>query len=100
MSRILDDVLTDIETQRQDLDCDGNWDLWEDNYFGVLADPGPGQQNRVHIPLTQEIIDTTVAVFHRALFTSSPAFQISPREAMDVETAKKKEQHLDYAFMV
>lgn len=100
LSRLLDDVLGDIEQQRRDLDCDGNWDLWEDNYFGVLADPGPGQQNRVHIPLTQEVIDTVVSVMHRSLFTSSPVFQISPREAMDVETAKKKEQHLDYAFQV
>ena len=100
LAQLIDDALEDIKAQRADLDCDGNWDLWEDSYFGVLGDAGPGQQNRVHRPITQEIIDTIGAVTQRALFTAQPVFQISPREAMDVETAKRKEQHLDYAFMV
>lgn len=100
LAQHLEDVLADIETQRQTLDCDSNWDLWEDNYFGVLGALSSGQQNRVHLPLTQEIIDTIGAVIERAVFTAQPVFQISPREKMDVQTSKRKEQHLDYAFTV
>lgn len=95
----LNGLVDSILQARQDGQWDENWDMWEDYYFGVSPDNAMGQAN-VFIPLTQEIVDTIDAVIEQALFNASPWLQISPREPMDVDVAKKKEAHLDFALQV
>ena len=100
LANMLNDLLTDIKQQRTNLEVEANWDLWEDNYFGVTPEPSLGQQTQAHIPITQEVVDTIGSVMDRALYTAKPVFQIAPREQMDVDVAKRKEQHMDYVFTV
>src|SRR3990167_1881699 len=97
--KLVDQVLENIQRERDEGEWDANWDLWEDIYFGVLQDRPAGQSN-VHVPLSQEVVDTFLAVTEQVFFTAHPWLQIMPREAMDVDTAKRKEQHLDYALNV
>ena len=99
LAQRLENVLDAIQRQRDESEVDANWDLWEDLYFGVLQDRPAGQAN-VHVPLAQEVVDTALAVIEQAFFTARPWLQVSPREPMDVATAKRKEQWLDYANSV
>src|SRR3990167_348653 len=95
----LENILDAIQHERDERELDANWDLWEDLYFGVLQDRPAGQAN-VHVPIAQEVVDTALAVVEQAYFTARPWLQIQPREPMDVATAKRKEQFLDYANTV
>ena len=96
----LETVLTEIAKQRQDRGWDANWDLWEDAYFGVLADrPIPGQAN-VHVPLTQEVVDTIDAAVEQVLFSDRTWLGLQPREQGDIAAVKRQEQFLDYALKV
>ena len=99
LAQRLDQILDAIKTERDDGEFDANWDIWEDLYFGVLQDRPAGQAN-VHVPISQEVVDTALAVVDQAFFTARPWLQIQPREKMDVSTAKRKEQFLDYANTV
>ena len=99
LAQRLDQVLDAIKSERDEAELDANWDLWEDLYFGVLQDRPAGQAN-VHVPISQEVVDTALAVVEQALFTARPWLQVQPREPMDVATAKRKEQFLDYANTV
>ncbi|KKK98854.1 hypothetical protein LCGC14_2638590, partial [marine sediment metagenome] len=93
-------LVDQIRQERTDLGFEENWDLWEDMYFGVLPDRPMASQANVHVPITQEVVDTVDAVAEQALFTASPWLTINPREPMDLEVAKKKEQHLDHVLQV
>ena len=95
----LETILDAIQRERDERELDANWDLWEDLYFGVLQDRPAGQAN-VHVPIAQEVVDTALAVVEQSYFTARPWLQIQPREPMDVATAKRKEQFLDYANTV
>ena len=99
LAQRLDTILDAIKTARDEGEYDANWDLWEDLYFGVTQDRPAGQSN-VHVPIAQEVVDTALAVVDQALFTVRPWLQVQPREPMDVATAKRKEQFLDYANTV
>src|SRR3990167_8018663 len=61
LAQRLDTILDAIKTQRDEAELDANWDLWEDLYFGVLQDRPAGQAN-VHVPISQEVVDTALAV--------------------------------------
>ena len=97
--KLVDQVLENIQRERDEGDWDANWDLWEDLYFGVLQDRPAGQSN-VHVPISQEVVDTSLAVADQVLFGSHPWLQVMPREKMDVDTVKRKEQFLDYGLTV
>lgn len=99
LARLLDDALTAIKTQRQQRGWDENWDRWEDLYFGLTPERPAGRAN-VHVPIAQEIVDTAWAVLDKGIYSVQPWLQIQPRETMDVDVAKRKEQHLDYALTV
>ena len=99
LAQRLGTVLDAIAHEREESEIDANWDLWEDLYFGVLQDRPAGQAN-VHVPLSQEVVDTALAVVDQALFTARPWLQLEPREPMDVAQAKRKEQFLDYGLNV
>jgi len=99
LALLLDEALTAIKRQREERGWDEDWDRWEDSYFGITADRPAGRAN-VHVPLSQEIVDTAWAVIDKGIFSVQPWMQIQPREAMDVDVAKRKEQHLDYALNV
>src|SRR3990167_5423315 len=99
LSQLMTSVLDAIKSERDASEMDANWDLWEDLYFGVLPDRPAGQSN-AHVPLAQEVVDTGLAAIEEVLFGSQPYLQVSPREAMDVDQAKRKEQFLDYALTV
>jgi hypothetical protein len=99
LARRLETILNAIQTERDERELDANWDLWEDLYFGVLQDRPAGQAN-VHVPIAQEVVDTALAVVEQSFFTARPWLQVQPREPMDVATAKRKEQFLDYANTV
>ena len=99
LSLTLNDAITAIKRQREERGWDEDWDRWEDLYFGLLPSREIGRAN-VHVPLAQEIVDTAWAVIDKAVFGVSPWLQVMPRESMDVDVAKRKEQHLDYALNV
>lgn len=99
LAQRLGTVLDAIQHERDESEVDANWDLWEDLYFGVLQDRPAGQAN-VHVPLSQEVVDTALAVVEQALFTARPWLQLEPREPMDVAQAKRKEQFLDFGLNV
>ena len=99
LARRLDTILQAIQDERDEQELDANWDLWEDLYFGVLQDRPAGQAN-VHVPIAQEVVDTALAVVEQGLFTARPWLQLQPREAKDVDGAKRKEAFLDYALSV
>lgn len=99
LARVLEQALDAIDHERNEQEWDANWDLYEDLYFGVLQDRPAGQAN-IHVPLSQEVVDTTLAVVEQAIFGPRPWLQVHPREPMDVDAAKRKEKHLDYALSV
>lgn len=99
LGRLLDDAITAIKRQREDRGWDEDWDRWEDLYFGLLPSRAEGRAN-VSVPIASEIVDTAWAVIDKAMYGVTPYLQVMPRESMDVEVAKRKEQHLDYALNV
>jgi len=99
LGRLLDDAITTIKRQREDRGWDEDWDRWEDLYFGLLPSQEIGRAN-VSVPIASEIVDTAWAVIDKAVYGVTPYLQVMPREAMDIEIAKRKEQHLDYALTV
>ncbi len=101
LTSLLIDVLDSIKAERAGSVWEENWDLWEDLYFGIVPERAYGVSN-VHVPLSQEVVDTAMAVEEQALFPNWPAtwLGVMPREEMDVEVAKRKEDHLNYAFQV
>ena len=100
LARMLQGIITDILRVREDRGWDANWDLWENAYFGITEDrPMAGQAN-IHVPLSQEIVDTTDAALEQVLFSERIWMGVQPREKADAETVTKKEQFLDYALKV
>src|SRR3990167_6807417 len=99
LALLLDDAITAIARQREDRGWDEDWDRWEDAYFGLLPSKEIGRAN-VSVPIATEIVDTAWAVIDKAVYGVTPYLQVMPREAMDIEIAKRKEQHLDYALTV
>src|SRR3990167_6439113 len=95
----LETILDAIQHERDESELDANWDLWEDLYFGVLQDRPAGQAN-VHGPIAEEVVAPALAVVEQSYFPARPGLQIHPREPMDVATAKRKEQFIDYANTV
>lgn len=90
-------TLTGIQQARADAGWDENWDLWEDLYFGVIRDRAFGQAN-FHNPLAQITVDTVLSVLDQAIFSSSPWINVLPRERMDVEVARRREDFLQHAL--
>lgn len=99
LARMLGEAITAIKRQREDRGWDEDWDRWEDMYFGLLPSKEIGRAN-VSVPIASEIVDTAWAVIDKGVWSIQPPLQVMPRESMDVEVAKRKEQHLDYAMTV
>lgn len=95
--RVVDDFTQDIADREEWM---RNRERLYKKYRGVTEPkdfPWPGCSN-LHLPVTMTAVETIHPRLVNALFAVRPYATVRPREARDVERARKVEQVLDYAL--